>query len=86
MKEYSFEVKLRAVVRVRASSKNAASEVVESVLRAPSSEEIGLANEANLALGRAAIVTGTDFQPTCDPRLVRDKEPETARQNVSSRA
>ena len=32
MNEYSFEVKLRAVVRVRASSKSAASEVVELVL------------------------------------------------------
>ena len=45
MNEYSFEVKLRAFVRVRASDKNEASKVAELVLGAPSSLEIGLANE-----------------------------------------
>ena len=51
MNEYSFEVKLRAFVRVRASDKNEASKVVESVLGAPSSMEIGLANENSAAVG-----------------------------------
>jgi hypothetical protein len=79
MKEYSFEVRLRAVVRVRASSKDEASKVVESVLGSPSALEIGLANENNAALGRAATVTGVDFQPAGEARPVSDSKPNTAR-------
>jgi hypothetical protein len=39
MNEYAFEVKVRAVVRVRAPSKADASKVIESVLGAPGAEE-----------------------------------------------
>jgi hypothetical protein len=79
MNEYSFEVKLRAFVRVRASDKNEASKVVETVLGAPSSMEIGLANENNAsALGCAAAVTAVIFQQTGDPRVVRDNGPKIA--------
>ena len=45
MTEYSFEVGVRAVVRVQASDPDAARKVVESVLGAPSSQEIKLANQ-----------------------------------------
>jgi hypothetical protein len=78
MKEYSFEVRLRAVVRVRASSKEQASKVVESVLGAPGADEIGLANKNNVGVGRTATVAGVEFQHTGAPRLL--KEPETPSQ------
>jgi hypothetical protein len=76
MNEYSFEVRLRTVVRVRATSKDEASKVVESVLGSPSSEEIRLANEKNAALGRAATVMAADFQCIGAPRLITDIEPD----------
>jgi hypothetical protein len=79
MNEYAFEVKLRAVVRVRAESKDEASKVVESVLGSPSVLEIGLANEGNAALGRAAAVTAANFQHTSEPKLVKDNGSETSR-------
>jgi hypothetical protein len=79
MNEYVFEVKLRAVVRVRAPSNDEASKVVESVLGAPGSLEIGLANESNAALGRAAAVTAVNFQHTSEPRPLSDDKPKTAR-------
>jgi hypothetical protein len=82
MNEYAFEVKLRAVVRVRGPSKDEASKIVESVLGSPGFLEIGLANENNAALGRTAIVTGVDFQHTGEPRLVSDNKPNTARDAV----
>jgi hypothetical protein len=82
MNEYSFEVKLRAFVRVRASDKNEASKVVESVLGAPSSMEIGLANENNAAFGYAAAVTAVTFQQTGDPRVVRDNGPKIAEGHI----
>jgi hypothetical protein len=70
MNEYAFEVRVRAVVRVRADSKDEATKVVESVLGSPSSTEIGLANQNNAAVGRTATVTVVDFQHSSDPRLV----------------
>jgi hypothetical protein len=76
MNEYAFEVRLRASVHVRASSKEEASKVVESVLLSPSSEEIGLANQNNAGVGRAATVTAVDYRRTGDPRLVRDGQPK----------
>jgi hypothetical protein len=83
MNEYSFEVKLRAFVRVRASDKNEASKVVESVLGAPSSMEIGLANENNNAgLGYAAAVTAVTFEQTGTPRVVRDNGPKIAEGHI----
>jgi hypothetical protein len=78
MNEYAFEVKVRAVVRVRASSQKQASEVVEAVLGAPSAEEIGLANNNNAGVGRTATVAGVVFQHTGAPRML--KEPETPSQ------
>jgi hypothetical protein len=79
MKEYEFEVKLRAVVRVRAPSKDEAGKVVESVLGSPSTLEIALANESNSALGRAAAITAVNFRHTSEPKLVKDNGPETSR-------
>jgi hypothetical protein len=61
MNTYVFEVKLRAVVRVRATDEEVARKVVPTVLGAPGTLEIGLANENNQAVGRAATVTDVDF-------------------------
>jgi hypothetical protein len=79
MNEYAFEVKLRAVVRVRAPSKEEASKVVESVLGSPSTLEIELANQNNAALGCAAAVAAVDFQHTSEPRPVSDNKLKAAR-------
>jgi hypothetical protein len=79
MNEYSFEVRLRAVVRVRASSKEEASKVVESVLGSPSNSEIGLANQNNAAVGLTATVVAVDLQHTSSPRPFSDNKPRTAR-------
>ena len=80
MNDYTFEVKLRAVVRVRAASKEEASKVVESALGSPSNQELGLANENNnAALGLGATVTGVHFQETTQPRLVSDDKLKTVR-------
>ena len=72
MNEYVFEVRLRAVVRVRASDEGVAREVVPSVLGAPGSVEINLANENNAWLGRRATVTEVDFMHETGPRLLKD--------------
>ena len=68
MSEYVFEVRLRAVVRVRASNEEVAREVVPSALGPPSSLEIGLANQNNAAVGWSATVTEVDFTQEDDPR------------------
>ena len=68
MSEYVFEVKLRAVVRVRADNEEVARKVVPSVLGPPGSLEIGLANENNAAVGWSATVTKVDFAQEELPR------------------
>jgi hypothetical protein len=70
MNEYSFEVGVRAVVRVQASNPDVACKVVESVLGAPGSREIELANQNNLAKGRNATVTAVDFVRKTSAKLV----------------
>jgi hypothetical protein len=74
MKEYSFEVGVRAVVRVQASDPDAARKVVETVLGAPGSQEIELANRNNQGLGRDATVTAVDFVQKTPAKLVADKK------------
>lgn len=61
MQEYAFEVKLVAVVRVRATEEVFARKVVPSVLGSPGTVEISLANETNTMLGLNATVTEVDF-------------------------
>jgi len=72
MNEYVFEVRLRAVVRVRASDEVVARKVVSSVLSAPGSVEINLANENNAGLAQRATVTEVDFVDEKGPRLLKD--------------
>ena len=73
MNEYSFEVGVRAVVRVQASDPDAARKVVETVLGAPSSQEIELANRNNQGRGRDATVTAVDFVQKTPAKLVADE-------------
>jgi hypothetical protein len=68
MNEYVFEVKLRAVVRVRANDEEVAREVVPLVLGPPHSLEIGLTNENNAAVGWSATVTQVQFTREGDAR------------------
>jgi hypothetical protein len=60
-KDFTFQVNLVAVVRVRAADESVARASVSAVLGAPGSVEIGLVNENNAALGREAVVTGVDL-------------------------
>ena len=68
MSEYVFEMRLRAVVRVRAENEEVAREVVPSVLAPPGGLDISLANENNAAVGWSAIVTEVDFRREEEPR------------------
>jgi hypothetical protein len=52
MDEYVFEVRLRAVVRVRAPDEEVARKLVSSVLGSPGSIQIGLANRHRAEGGR----------------------------------
>ena len=72
MNEYSFEVGVRAVVRVQASNPDMARKVVDSVLGSPGSQEIELANQNNLAIGRNATVTAVDFVQKTRAKLLGD--------------
>ena len=61
-REYTFELTIVAVVRVRAENESVAREVVtSSALRSPSADEIRLANEADLAMGKEAALVAADF-------------------------
>jgi hypothetical protein len=61
MQEYLFEVKVVALVLVRAQNENFAREVVTSALGSPSIEEVRLANQADFVMGRKATTVAVDF-------------------------
>jgi hypothetical protein len=71
MNEYIYEVRLRAVVRVRAADEEVARKVVPTVLGSPGSVEIVLANENNAAIGRTATVTDVDFVQENEAQLLK---------------
>ena len=75
MREYAFEVKLVAVVRVNAQNESLAREVVVcSALGSPSPDEVRLANEIH---GGDATITAVDFFPEKESvRLIRDRDNE----------
>jgi hypothetical protein len=60
VKEFAFEVNLIARVRVIAADESSARQVVPSVLGAPGSAEIALANAGNAVRGDA-VITAVDF-------------------------
>jgi hypothetical protein len=61
VREYAFQVKLVAVVRVRATDEVLARKVIPSVLGSPGTAEIRLVNESNNSLGLKAAVKAVDF-------------------------
>jgi hypothetical protein len=61
MEDFTFKVDLVAVVRVRAGDDSVARKIVPTVLGAPGTAEIRLANEKNAAKGHHATVTDVDF-------------------------
>ena len=61
MEDFAFKVNLVAVVRVLADDQSAARKVVPTVIAAPSTVEIRLANKNNAARGCSATVTDVDF-------------------------
>jgi hypothetical protein len=73
MNEYVYEVTLRAVVRVRAADEEVARKVVPTVLGAPGTIEIKLANENNQAVGRAADVIDVEFVQDSDAKVLKKK-------------
>jgi hypothetical protein len=71
VKEFSFEVRLIARVRVRAPDEASARQAVPSVIGAPGSAEIALANQGIDVLLPGAMVTAVDFIPDGKVKLVR---------------
>jgi hypothetical protein len=61
MKTFAFETTIDAVVRVHAPDEDSARKVVPTVLGAPGTTEIALANENNFATGQDAPVVDVGF-------------------------
>ena len=61
MEDFTFKVNLVAVVRVRADDESVARKIVPTVLGAPGTVEIRLANENNAAAGNHATITDVEF-------------------------
>jgi hypothetical protein len=75
--EYVFEVELRAMVRVLATSESGAREVIPAALEAQSADVIRLANEGPFIAGKNAIVTEiTFFTEENVARLVEVQQPK----------
>jgi hypothetical protein len=83
MNEYAFDVTLRAVVHVRAADEAAACKVVPSVLGAPGSVEISLANQNNAGIGNPSVVTDVEFHQESSPKRAKHAdETRTSRQKA----
>ena len=61
MSDFAFTVNIVAVVRVRAADESVARRVVPTVLGAPGTVEIRLANEGNAVLAHPTTITNVDF-------------------------
>ena len=61
MEDFTFKVNLVAVVRVCADDESIAGKIVPTVLGAPGTAEVRLANENTAAKGHHATVTDVDF-------------------------
>ena len=68
MRDFAFKIDLVAMVRVRASVEKAVRNIVPTVLKAPDTTELRLANENNAGQGQIATVTGVDFSIAPSPR------------------
>ena len=61
MDDFAFTVNIVAVVRVRAAEESVARRVVPTVLGAPGTVELRLANEGNAVLAHPTTITNVDF-------------------------
>jgi hypothetical protein len=63
MREYEFELTIVAAVRVRAENESQARGVVasSSATSSPSADEIRLANQAAVVMGKEATIVAVDF-------------------------
>jgi hypothetical protein len=59
--DFAFTVNIVAVVRVRAAEESVARRVVPTVLGAPGTVELRLANEGNAVLAHHTTITNVDF-------------------------
>jgi hypothetical protein len=71
VKEFAFEVRLIARVRVRAPDEASARRFVPRVVGAPGAQDIALANQGIDVLLPGAMVTAVDFFPDGKVKLVR---------------
>ena len=78
MKDFMFKVNLVAMVRVRAPDEGVARKVVPTVLGAPGTFEIGVANENNAATGRDATITDVEFSVGSIKRFGGEAQDSTA--------
>ena len=85
MDDYAIEVHLIAVVRVNAADEAAARKVVPTVLGAPGSVEISVANDNNAGLGINATVTHVDFFPKLSSVAVTEVNGKTMKARKSRR-
>jgi hypothetical protein len=63
VQEYAFEVKLVAMVRVRARDESLARKVLTSALGSPNAAELRLAHDSGSSIGRSAPITLVSFSP-----------------------
>jgi hypothetical protein len=68
---------------VRAVDEETARKVVPTVLGAPGTVEIALANQNNQAVGRVATVTDVDFVQGKDARLLKSDAAPSARASAA---
>ena len=85
MDDYAIEVHLIAVVHVNAADEAAARKVVPTVLGAPGSVEISVANDNNAGLGINATVTHVDFFPKLSSVAVTEVNGKTMKARKSSK-
>jgi hypothetical protein len=78
MREYEFEVTIVAAVRVRAENESQAREAVasSSAIASPSADEIRLANQAAVVMGKEATIVAVDFSVDEDSVRLIDVERE----------
>jgi hypothetical protein len=78
MQEYEFELTIVAAVRVRAENESQARGVVasSSATASPSADEIRLANQAAVVMGKEATIVAVDFSVDEDSVRLIDVERE----------
>jgi hypothetical protein len=78
MQKYEFAVRIVAVVRVRAENESQAREAVasSSAIASPSTDEINLANQAAVVMGKEATIVAVDFSVDEDSVRLIDVERE----------